>query len=184
MVCVAQQVGSESPDQGSNPTPLASEVCVEFQPLDHQGSPSTHSLDSLFSLSYQGAQLLLVLPLLPGGAPVLLKITALPYGTQGFPGSTRGKEPACQRRKHKRCEFGPWIRKISWSRKRQPILVFLPGEWPQTGEPGGLQSMGLQSQTRLKLLSTQVHTTSLRKKNVPTENIMEASYKFENRITI
>ena len=144
--------------------PLASEVCVEFQPLDHQGSPSTRSLDSLFSLSCQGAHLLLVLPLLPGGAPVLLKITALPYGTQGFPGSTSGKEPACQCRRHKRCEFDPWIRKISWSRKLQPTVVFLPREWPRTDEPGGLQSMGLQSQTRLKPLSTQVHTKSLRKK--------------------
>ena len=34
-------------------------------------------------------------------------------------------------------------------------LVFLPGEAPWTREPGGLQSSGLQSRTRLKRLSTQ-----------------------------
>ena len=27
-----------------------------------------------------------------------------------------------------RCEFHPWVRKIPWSRKRQPILVYLLGE--------------------------------------------------------
>ena len=126
------------------PHALAWEVCVEFQPPDRQGSPSTHSLDSLFSLSYQGAHLLLVLPSLPSGAPVLLKITALPYGKWGFPGGTSGKEPACQCRKHKRWEFDPWVRKISGSRKWQRTLVFLPGECPWTDEPGGLQSTGSQ----------------------------------------
>ena len=38
--------------------------------------------------------------------------------------------------------------KIPWRRKWQPIPVFLPGQSPWTEEPGGLQSMGLQSQTR------------------------------------
>ena len=26
----------------------------------------------------------------------------------------------------RRCRFEPWVRKILWRRKRQPILVFLP----------------------------------------------------------
>ena len=30
----------------------------------------------------------------------------------GFPGSTSGKEPTCQRRRHKRWEFDPWVGKI------------------------------------------------------------------------
>ena len=29
-----------------------------------------------------------------------------------FPGGTSGKEPACQCRRHKRCRFDPWVRKI------------------------------------------------------------------------
>ena len=28
----------------------------------------------------------------------------------------------------KRHEFSPWVRKISWSRKRQPTAIFLPGK--------------------------------------------------------
>ena len=72
----------------------------------------------------------------------------------GFPGGTSGKESTCQCRRHKGCGFNPWVRKIPWRRAWQPTLVFLPGESPWTEEPGGLQSMGSQSQTRPKQLST------------------------------
>ena len=30
----------------------------------------------------------------------------------GFPAGANGKEPTCQCRRPKRCEFDPWIRKI------------------------------------------------------------------------
>ena len=43
-----------------------------------------------------------------------------------------------------RCRFDPCVRKIPWSQKWQPTLVFLPGESPWTEEPSGLQSIGLQ----------------------------------------
>ena len=62
---------------------------------------------------------------------------------EGFPGSTSGKESACQFIRHKRCEFDPWFWKIPWRRKWQPTPVFLPGEIPRTEKSGGLQSMGL-----------------------------------------
>ena len=42
----------------------------------------------------------------------------------GFPGGTSDKESACQCRRHKRCGFDPWARKIPWSRKRHPTPVF------------------------------------------------------------
>ena len=54
------------------------------------------------------------------------------------------KNPACQFRRHKRCGFDPWVRKIPWRRKWQPIPVFLPGKFSGPKEPGGLQSMGSQ----------------------------------------
>ena len=38
------------------------------------------------------------------------------------------KEPACQRRRHRRHGFNPWVGKIPWRRKQQPTLVFSPGE--------------------------------------------------------
>ena len=59
---------------------------------------------------------------------------------QGFPGSTSGKEPTCQCRRHKRCEFSPWVGKIIQRRAWQPTPVFLRIPW--TEDPGGLHSGG------------------------------------------
>ena len=38
------------------------------------------------------------------------------------------KEFACQYRRHNRCRFYHWVRKIPWNRKRQPSPVFLTGK--------------------------------------------------------
>ena len=48
--------------------------------------------------------------------------------SMGFPGGAGGKEPACQCRSCKICEFNPWVRKIPWRWAWQPTPVFLPGE--------------------------------------------------------
>ena len=39
----------------------------------------------------------------------------------------QGEESACQFRRHKRHGFNPWVRKIPWRSKQQPLL-FLPGK--------------------------------------------------------
>ena len=44
----------------------------------------------------------------------------------GLPRWLSGKESTCQCRKH---GFDPWVGKIPWRRKWQPIPVFLPGEF-------------------------------------------------------
>ena len=53
-----------------------------------------------------------------------------------------------------------WIRSLGWEDPLEKEMVthciFLPGESSQTEEPGGLQSKGSQSPTRLKRLS--MHT--------------------------
>ena len=61
----------------------------------------------------------------------------------GFPGSTSGKEPACQCGRQKRRGFDPWVRKIPWRRAWQPTPLFLPGK-SHGQEAGGLQSIGSQ----------------------------------------
>ena len=48
------------------------------------------------------------------------------YLSNGFPGGTSGKEPACQCRWHKRCRFDPWVGKTPWRRAWWPTPVFLP----------------------------------------------------------
>jgi len=50
------------------------------------------------------------------------------YLGPGLPRWLGAKEPACQCRRHQRCGFDPWVRKILWSRKWQPTPVFLPRE--------------------------------------------------------
>ena len=62
----------------------------------------------------------------------------------GFSDGTSGKEFTCQRRRHKRCGFDPWVGKIPWRRKWQPTPGILSWEIPWTEEPGGLQSIELQ----------------------------------------
>ena len=60
----------------------------------------------------------------------------------GLPRCSSGKEPACQCRRHKRCRFNLWVRKIPWRRSWQPSI--LAWEIPWTEEPGGLQSVESQ----------------------------------------
>ena len=62
---------------------------------------------------------------------------------QGFQ-VARGKESACQCRRHKRCKFDPWVGKIPWRREWQLTPVILAWKIPRTEEPGGLHSMGCQ----------------------------------------
>ena len=50
------------------------------------------------------------------------------YTYMGFPGGASAKEPTCQRRRHNRHGFDPWVGKIPWRREWQPTPVFLPGE--------------------------------------------------------
>ena len=63
------------------------------------------------------------------GMRMFSQIRALPRNcTQGFPGGTGGKEPACHCGRHKRYGFDPWVRKIPWRRAWQSTPVHLPGE--------------------------------------------------------
>ena len=48
----------------------------------------------------------------------------------------------------KKCGFDSWVRKTPWSRKWQPIPVFLPGKLDGQ-EPGRLQSTGLDTMEEL-----------------------------------
>ena len=59
----------------------------------------------------------------------------------GLPWWLRGSRICLQCRRYR---FDPWVKKIPWTRKRQPTPVFLPRESPWAEEPGRLQSMGSQ----------------------------------------
>ena len=46
----------------------------------------------------------------------------------GFPSGLVIKNLSVNARRHRRCKFYPWVRKIPWRRKWQPMPVFLPGK--------------------------------------------------------
>ena len=54
------------------------------------------------------------------------------------------KNPGCQFRRHMRCRFNPWVRKISWRRARQPTPIFLPGECQGQRSLAGYSSWNLK----------------------------------------
>ena len=69
----------------------------------------------------------------------------------GFPGGLDGKEYT-----RNMIDVGliPGSGRSPWRRAWHPTPGFLPGESPGTEDPSGLQSVGSQSQTRPKQLST------------------------------
>ena len=51
------------------------------------------------------------------------------FESKGLPGGASGKESTNQSRRRKGRRFDPRVGKIPWRRKRQPVLIFLPGKF-------------------------------------------------------
>ena len=71
-----------------------------------------------------------------------------------FPAGT--KEPTCQCRRHKKCRFDPWVKKIPWRKAWHPTPLFLPGESHRQRRSAAVHGVA-QSRTRSKQLSTHAH---------------------------
>ena len=72
-----------------------------------------------------------------------------------------------QCRRHRKHRFDPWVRKILWRRKWQPILVFLPEKSHGVRSLASYNPWGPKESDRTKMLSTMLwnahHTlTSIR----------------------
>ena len=61
-----------------------------------------------------------------------------------WPTGASGKEPACQCWRCKRCVFDPWVVRIPWRRKWQPLRYSCLENPMDRGAWQGIQSMGLQ----------------------------------------
>ena len=76
---------------------------------------------------------------------------------KGFPGGTSGKESTCQCRRQEM-----WVGSLGWEDPPEEGLTthchILAWRIPWTEEPGGLQSIVLQSWTQLKRLGTHART--------------------------
>ena len=59
-------------------------------------------------------------------------------------------------RRHKRCGFNPWVRKIPWRRARWPTPAFLPGKSHGQRRLTGYSPWGYKQSAQLKQLS--MHT--------------------------
>ena len=73
-------------------------------------------------------------------------------------GDTSGKEPTWQCRRHKGCQFDPWVRKISWKQTWRLTPVYLLRESYGQRSLEGYSPEGWKRQTGLKQLS--MHTPS------------------------
>ena len=79
-----------------------------------------------------------------------------------LPGGASDKEPTCQYRECKRLRFDPWVWKIPWRKKWQPIPVFLPGKSHGQRSLAGYSPSDHKSWTRL---SDETSTTNQSKLN-------------------
>ena len=96
---------------------------------------------------------------------------ATSYLKDGLPRVFSGKESTNQYRKHKRCGFSPWVRKIPCRRQWQPTPVLLPGEFHGQGSLVGYSPWGHKESDTTERLSTHTHTylkdVTLKKQSVP-----------------
>ena len=69
------------------------------------------------------------------------------------PGGARGKEPACQCRRHKRLGFDPWVGKIPWRRACNPLQCSCLVNPMDRGAWWATVHGVAKSRTRLKRLS-------------------------------
>ena len=76
----------------------------------------------------------------------------------GFPGGASGKEPACQRRRHKSCGFDSWVGTIPWSRKREPTPVFLPEKFHRQRSLVGYGPWGHKELDTIEHMCMHTHT--------------------------
>ena len=65
-----------------------------------------------------------------------------------------GKELTCQCRRRRRPGFDPWVWKIPWRRKWQPILVFLLGKFHRQRRLAGYSPWGHRESDVTERLST------------------------------
>ena len=108
--------------------------------------------------------------LFPRYLPACKMWIRLAYENKGFPGGTSGKESACQCRRHKRCGFSRWVRKIPWRRKWQPTPVFLPGDVMDRGDWWAIVHGVTESQIQLSKHIQRQTVTGIAKEDFKVSN--------------
>ena len=78
----------------------------------------------------------------------------------GFPGSTSGKEPACQCRRHKRCWFDPWVERSPGGGHGNPLQYYYLENPTYRGAWRAAMHWVTKSWTWPKWFSSHVHSTA------------------------
>ena len=89
----------------------------------------------------------------------------------GLPRQCSGKESACQRRRHWRRGFNPWVGNIPWRRKWQPTPVFLPGKSHGRRSLAGCSPRGCKESDTTE--HTQQHNNSQHRVNALSSEIVD-----------
>ena len=100
----------------------------------------------------------------------------------GFPGGFRGKEPACQCRRHKRWRFDPQVGEIPWRRKWQPTPVFLPGKFHGQRSLGGYSPWGCRVRHNWSNLAHTVYFFKITIKTIKIEQLNPKIYMKSQKI--
>ena len=90
------------------------------------------------------------------------------YQLRGLPRYHSGNDSVCQCRRHERHGFHPWVGKIPWRRKWQPIPVFLPGEFHGQRSLAGYNPWGHRESDKAEWQRTHTHTWILQLRMVRT----------------
>ena len=100
----------------------------------------------------------------------LFIFTVVYVSSLGFWGGTNGKELDCKCRRYESRVWSLWLLSCRQEDALEESLAFhshILAWWiPWTEDPGGLQSMGSQSQTQLKQLSTHTHEFFISTSNI------------------
>ena len=94
------------------------------------------------------------------GSPHMYQFSLALFFFGGFPGAASGKESSYQCRRHKRHGFNPRGQEDPLEEGMATHSSIFALRIPWTEEPGELQSIGSQSWTRLKQLSTAIYLYS------------------------
>ena len=88
-----------------------------------------------------------------------LRKQAVSTRPEGFPGGSVVKNSPCQCRRHKRCRFNPWVKKIPSRGTWQLTPVFLPGKFHGQRSLAGYSPWGGKESDTAEGLS--LHTQEL-----------------------
>ena len=100
-----------------------------------------------------------------------------------FPGGASSKERGCQCRRHKRCEFDPWVQKIPWESKCHTLQysclknpVGLGAWWAMVHS----KELDVKKQLSLHTCTIELHLILNHIITIPAQNLYDSNARSEH----